>query len=151
MSNLPSSQRPTELANRLRDLGGYWSRSEYRPRLKDEIKTGWDLLIDEWAASDLPLIIRKSGAIRGSVLKHASGRQIVVADNSPAQWSFSRAFEGQIYSIADIRVFLEKDSIPFTFATKTIEKPRMTYKCTSAQPIISTSVAGSYVTSTKLD
>jgi hypothetical protein len=64
------------------------------------------------------------------VVSHNSGRQLVIADNSPAQWSFSRAFEGQTFSLSDIRKLLDADSIPFTFATKTAEKARMAFKCT---------------------
>ena len=130
MSQLPQSQSPIEFSEKLRELGKAWSRSEYRPRLPHATKAHWDTLISEWAASDLPLVIRKGGGIRGSVVKHTSGRLIIIADNSPAQWCFSRAFGEQLYSVIDIRTLLEKDSIPFTFATKTAEKSIMAYKCT---------------------
>jgi hypothetical protein len=130
MSQLPQSQRPIELSEKLRELGRVWSRSEYRPRVPQATKAHWDVLLDEWAASDLPLVIRKGGGIRGSVVKHTSGRLIVIADNSPAQWCFNRTFGGQLYSVVDIRILLEKDTIPFTFAIKTAEKRLMTYRCT---------------------
>jgi hypothetical protein len=130
MSKLPQSQRPAEISKKLYELGRVWAYSEFRPRIPHSIKAYWDALLDEWAESDLPLVIRKGGGIRGSVVKHRSGRPIVIADNSPAQWSFTRAFGGQLYSLADIRTLLDKDSIPFTFATKTTEKSQMIYKCT---------------------
>jgi len=130
VSQLPQCQSPTEISEKLSEIGRVWALSEHRPRLSQTTKAYWDALLDEWATSDMPLVIRMGGGIRGSVVKHSSGRQIVIADNSPAQWSFTQAFRGQHYSIVDIHTLLENDSIPFTFATKATEKSHMTYVCT---------------------
>ena len=130
MIQLPLSERDSEFSAKLRELGEAWACSAFRPRLSDATKAHWNSLINEWAASDLPVAIRKSGDVRGSVIKHNSGREIIIADNSPAQWSFSQAFKGQCFSLMDIHNLLENDAIPFTFATKSSEKSRMLYKRT---------------------
>ncbi len=129
-SLLPQSHLSADLSHALHELGKFWALSEHRPRLSLATKAHWDKLLNEWAGSDLPIVIRKSGGIRGSMIQHSSGRRVIIADNSPAQWSFSRAFEGQLLTLADIRVLLDKDSIPFAFATKTVEKASMYFKCT---------------------
>lgn len=36
--------------------------------------------------------------------KRVIGRELIVSDNSPAQWAFAHAFAGRTYSIADIRI-----------------------------------------------
>jgi len=81
----------------------------------------------------MPLIIRKSGGVRGIALLHNSGRELIVADNSPAQWSFAQAYAGRAYDLDDVRQLLAKDAIPFAFATKTAEKSQMKYKRTLSQ------------------
>jgi hypothetical protein len=134
MTHFPLSKSDSEFSEKLRELGRAWAYSPFRPRLSEATKAHWDNLLNEWATSDLPLVIRKGGAVRESVVKHSSGREVIIADNSPAQWSFSRAFDGQCFSLIDIRILLEKDSIPFTFATKLTEKSRMAYKRTLGTP-----------------
>ena len=99
MRQLPLSERDTEFSEKLRELGRIWAHSPFRPRLPEMTKAHWDNLLNEWASSNLPLIVRKSGGVRGSIVKHNSGREVIIADNSPAQWSFSRAFEGQCFSL----------------------------------------------------
>lgn len=130
MTQLPLSERDTAISEKLHELGKSWAGSPFRPRISDITKAHWDHLLNEWAESDLPLVIRKSSAVRGAVVQHSSGREIIIADNSPAQWSFSQAFSGQCFSLLDIRTLLQKDAIPFTYATKTAEKGLMTYKRT---------------------
>ena len=134
MTPLPHSHLPPDLSTGLRALGTIWANSEYRPKLPWATKAHWDTLLNEWMASDLPLAIRKSSGVRGSMVSHSSGRRLVVCDNSPAQWAFSRAYEGHLYSLDDIRALLEADKLPFTFATKTAEKPHMCYRCTLRPP-----------------
>ena len=101
MNQLPQSRISPELSKTLRNMGTIWAQSEDRPRLSPVIISHWDKLLEAWGASDLPLIIRKSSGIRGSLLMHSSGRGIILSDNSPAQWSFSRAFEGQLLKLED--------------------------------------------------
>jgi hypothetical protein len=129
MRELPISDISPDLSKKLRDIGRLWALSKNRPRLQPEMKRNWDQLIDAWADSDLPLVIRKGG-IRGGMIPHVGGRSIILADNSPAQWAFMRAFQGFTYSLDEIRSQLESDSIPFAFATKRAEKSQMKYKRT---------------------
>lgn len=124
------SRLPDDLSHKLRDVGRLWASSRERPRLTFAAKAHWDELLDQWVASDLPLAVRKSSSIRGSMVRHNSGRQIVICDNSPAQWAFRQAFEGHLPSILDIRVRLENNAIPFAFATKKAEKEHMAFTCT---------------------
>jgi hypothetical protein len=130
MPVLPNSVIPVAMPEKVRELGRIWAASELRPRLNAEIKNHWDSLIQAWAGSDLPLAVRKSGRIRGGISNHLSGRKIVLTDNSPAQWAFSRAFSGLKYSIDDIRELFQRDEIPFAYATKRSEKDKMVFKCT---------------------
>jgi hypothetical protein len=127
---LPMSSMLDELSQALSELGRKWAHSEFRPRISDVVKTHWDALLDEWVSSDLPLIVRKGGGVRGSVIVHGAGRKIVISDNSPAQWAFNRAFARHFYTLTDIRGFIDSDTIPHCFATKIAEKPLMSYKCT---------------------
>jgi hypothetical protein len=98
--------------------------------VQPEISRHWDRLVDEWAHSDLPLVVRKSSGVRGGEIAHSGGRSIVLADNSPAQWAFMRAFQGFTYTLAEIRCQLESCKIPFAFATKRSEKSQMKYSGT---------------------
>lgn len=132
MKRLPKCQIPDQLSQAIREAGRQWAISDLRPRLDTEIERDWDNLIKEWAESDLPLVIRKSGGMRGSVADHKSGRRLVYADNSPAQWAFSRAFSGSTYSLSEINTFLDNDLIPFAYATSKEHKGKMEYKCTLA-------------------
>lgn len=127
MNDLPICNMSTELSNKLRAIGESWASCQDRPRIRPEIARHWDDLIDAWADSDLPLVIRKSTGVRGASITHSGGRAIIFADNSPAQWAFMRAFHGFRYSIMEIRGQLEGNLIPFAFATKRAEKSLMRY------------------------
>ena len=123
-----ASDFPAGMSPLLAQLGKLWAWAPDRPRISEPTKLAWDALVEAWIKSDLPLVIRKGGGIRGAELQHRSGRRLVVADNSPAQWAFTRAFEGEVHDVDSIRVLLQRDEIPFAFATKTAEKPKMRYK-----------------------
>lgn len=120
---------PPEMTDLLIRLGEIWASASVRPRISLATQRAWDGLVSDWIESDLPLVVRKGG-IRGSEIQHESGRRIVIADNSPAQWAFSRASKDEKYTIADIRQLFERDEIPFTFATKKSEKAFMRYRRT---------------------
>ena len=131
---LPKSAIPAELSQKIREVGRMWAAAKARPRLDVEIMAHWDSLIRAWTNSDLPLIIRKNGGVRGGISNHSSGRKIVLADNSPAQWAFSRAFEGTRYSLEDIRGLLERDQIPFTMVLTKAAKSQAAFKCALRAP-----------------
>jgi len=130
MERLPISHIPDELSQALREVGKHWAESDLRPRLDHQTKEHWDKLVNDWAESDLPLAIRKSGGIRGELIFHSSGRKLVLADNSPAHWAFSRAYGGSNYSLSEVEAFLGRDLIPFAYATTASEKNKMAFKCT---------------------
>src|SRR5438105_13116219 len=115
---------PPEMSARLAELGRVWAQATDRPRISPEVKRSWDRLLSAWIDSDLPLVIRKSGGVRGAEIVHKkTGRRLIISDNSPAQWSFAQAYAGCVYTIEDIRERLAQDAIPFAFATKSEEKP----------------------------
>jgi hypothetical protein len=64
------------------------------------------------------------------VAMHQTGRKIVRADNSPAQWAFSRALGDRRYTLEAIRLFLERDDIPYAHATRKAEMAQMNFKRT---------------------
>jgi hypothetical protein len=123
---------PVELSQKIRDVGRMWAASETRPRLDLETMAHWDSLIRAWADSDLPLVVRKSGGVRGGVSNHSSGRKIVLADNSPAQWAFGKAFGGLRCSLSDIRTFLDRDEVPFAMVRTKTATSQAAFKCTLA-------------------
>ena len=127
MIYLPQFTQPQEISKLFCEVGQIWAASGKRPRIKSEVRQHWDKLIDEWAESDLPLVIRKGGGVRGEENCHPEGRKVIIADNSPAQWSFMQAFRGTLYTLGDIKNLLEQDKIPFAFAAKSSEKARMRY------------------------
>lgn len=132
-NSLPFAPEPPDksISQKLSEIGQLWARSNSRPRILPAVAKHWDGLIDEWAESDLPLVIRKGGGIRGGEIRHPEGRNVILADNSPAQWAFTKAFERMLYTLNDITNLIRRD-IPFAFATKTSEKDHMTYKRTLA-------------------
>ncbi len=130
MPILPMSAIPADLSGIVRDVGQGWAVSALRPRLSSDVKARWDLLINHWVDSDLPLVVRRSGGVRGAVVMHSSRRRVVLADNSPAQWAFSRAFAGYAYSVHEIREFLRVDEVPFAYAVKKADRGQMEFHCT---------------------
>jgi hypothetical protein len=125
--NLPTCITSKETSEKLKLLGAAWAADSERPRIATDVLAHWDNLIVAWMDSDLPLAFRKSNGVRGEVVFHRSGRKLVCADNSPAQWAFRRAYAGHTYGIADIEHMLGRDEIPFAFAHKSTEKPKRTY------------------------
>ena len=130
MNELPVAVHTEEISNKIRIIGRAWAESVVRPRIVPELKRHWDSLIEEWVESDLPLIVRKSSGVRGEEIRHSGGRSVIIADNSPAQWAFAKAFEHSLYTLHDIKRLLERDDIPFAFATKASDKSRIKYKRT---------------------
>jgi hypothetical protein len=130
MIELPQSTQPQEISEMIREVGRKWAASSDRPRITCEVSKHWNGLVEEWAESDLPLFIRKASGVRGQEIHHAHGRRIIVADNSPAQWSFLQAFLGSRFSLGEIKSIIEQDKIPIAFAAKSSEKTQMNYKRT---------------------
>ncbi len=123
-----------KMAALFRQLGEFWAQCSERPRIRDEVVRHWDGIVREWADNpSMVLAVRKSTSVRGLAVEHKQSRgQLVVADNSPAQWVFSQAYMNRTPKLDEIKRMLRDDCIPFTYATKSIEKPQMTYKRTLA-------------------
>jgi hypothetical protein len=85
------------------------------------IKAHWDQLVDDWIADvNLPLLVRIGRPPPfehryGFEIVHSSGRKLVAADNSPAHWAFTRAFEGWRYSLEDVRYQLHNCTLPLVY------------------------------------
>lgn len=122
---------PDEMKRLIMQLGETWAHHRLRPTVAPHVVVqAWDELLEDWASFDLPLVVRKGGGVRGSEVKHGTGRAVVIADNSPAQWAFANAIRGQTFQLRDIRHLLDLDEIPFAFAIKRNEKDQVRYKCT---------------------
>jgi hypothetical protein len=137
MVELPNFSQPQEISGLFREVGKIWAASIKRPRIAPEVRQHWESLVDEWAESDLPLVIRKGSGVRGEEIIHPQGRRVIIADNSPAQWSFLKAFQGCLYTLKDIKNLIEQNKIPFAFAAKSNEKDRIryTHTLTSAESL----------------
>jgi hypothetical protein len=130
MRVMPKCSLPESMSRSIRSLGRRWATAKERPRVSPSAKGHWDQLLDEWIHSELPLVVRKGGGIRGAVVVHETGRKIILADNSPAQWAFSRAFHGGRYSLKQIRGLLERDKIPFAMVIPAASRGRVAHFCT---------------------
>lgn len=123
---------PDDLAGELVSLGGLWARHADRPRLDVKTARHWDQLVGSWSNDPkLPLLIRKSerGVARGEMIHHATGREMVLTDNSPASWSYMLAFARETPSIEDVQGFLERDEIPIAMVVDRNMKARSRYRC----------------------
>jgi hypothetical protein len=91
-------------------------------KIKPDTVRKWDNLIDEWlSTTDMPIIVRKGG-IRGDEIPHEkTGRNIIISDNSPAQWVWSCAFIDVVPTIDEIPSLLETE-IPIAMILKTVER-----------------------------
>jgi hypothetical protein len=131
-TEIPDCQKlPDNISLIIRELGKEWNSAIINPKINQEVISKWDKLIDEWYnAVDIPIIVRKSGGLRGSEIEHKTGRKIIISDNSPAQWVCYQALLGNVPKLDDIRDFLKKDKLPISFAVKKAEKNLIKYKCT---------------------
>jgi hypothetical protein len=85
--------------------------------LKTAIMRNWERLLDAWIADEsLPLLIRKFRQNRGSMVRTAFGRSVVPTDNSPAQWAFAVAYQGECPKISDVASLLTDGRIPIAMA-----------------------------------
>ena len=101
----------------LYDLGLGWAADPARPVLTARIVRTWDRLLDAWIADEsLPLLIRKFRHNRGSMIRTAFGRTVVPTDNSPAQWAFAVAYQGECPKLSDVATLLRNGRIPIAMA-----------------------------------
>ncbi len=64
-----ASVLPLGMSSLLTQLGELWALAPERPRVADSAKAAWNALIEAWIQSDLPIVIRKGGGIRGAELR----------------------------------------------------------------------------------
>lgn len=103
---------PKDLTELLVTFGKSWANCPGRPKPSAEICKKWECLLDEWVQkTDLPLFVRKTSQNRGHTILHKSGRKLIPADNSPAQWVFTRACENTCPAIGDLRTWLIEPSL----------------------------------------
>lgn len=122
---------PAEVRAHVIAFAKAWANSPERPQVRPEVRNGLKALLDDWIADvTLPLLVRKSAAGRGVVIAHSSGRKIVPADNSPAQWSLGLALQGVVPTLGQIRQWLDQDQIPVAMILTRNAKELATYRCT---------------------
>jgi hypothetical protein len=127
---------PEDLNKELENLASIWAKHPERPRLDAAVARHWDELINAWSAEpSLPLLIRKQekGIARGELIRHESGRELVLTDNSPASWSYMLAYAKVKPSLEDIRHQLDRDEIPVAMVTDGGMIARSRYKCNRAR------------------
>ena len=133
---------PGEMPALVRQLADAWAQEPSRPRPSSSVLAHWDSLVKTWSEdATLPLLVRKVASNRGSVLTHASGRQIVPTDNSPAHWSFALAVLGEKPTLEWVRHQLESDAIPVAMILKASERAAAKFKCSLGR-VVNPNAAG---------
>lgn len=106
-----------DLHEPLAELGRRWAVSVHRLKPTPQALQDWDGFLKSWLASDLPLVLRDSRR-RGTQTKSVTGRDILFADNTPANWMFGLALLGQVPDLAAWTGETMPACIPLTFLTK---------------------------------
>lgn len=119
---------PPELTALATALARAWMDHPSRPAPPTEIFGAWKNLLDDWISDgSVPLYIRKNVAPRGSIVTHATGRQLIVADNSPAHWSFTLACSNQCPTIEQVSILIRTDQIPVRMLDSKAERATAVY------------------------
>lgn len=122
---------PGDLEAHVAAIADAWALCGDRPRVTSDVRKGWSRLLDDWVSDgEMPLLVRRSGAGRGQVIRHISGRRLVPADNSPAHWSLALALQSEVPTLDNIRSLFERDSIPVAMILSRKEREQATYRCT---------------------
>lgn len=101
----------------LLQLGRNWAADPDRPRIPQRTLDEWAALLEAWIARfDLPLLVRKHRQNRGSLIESVTGRRLVPADNSPAQWAFAVAHDGYCPSLDEVPDLLTTGRLPVAMA-----------------------------------
>jgi hypothetical protein len=87
----------------------------------------WDDVIDQWAISDLPLIVRRGGHAQMCMrLPHRSGRVLAPSDNSPAHWMVIQCYSEVEPSLDYVRAEFKR--IPMTMRMSKKEAATCDYR-----------------------
>lgn len=125
------------IRNAIRDLGVRWARDERRPRIEKSTAERWHDALERCSEDkDVPLLVRKQRSDIGRVLHHAeTNRKLVPVDNSPAQWAFTSAFNGQFQTDEEIHAELIKGkAIPVALVLPNIPQAAERYGVQLAPP-----------------
>jgi hypothetical protein len=124
------TQLPKALRDPVRDWALAWATSDLRPRVSPSVRGAWVKLLDDWVAdSSLPLFVRCARVGRGCAVAHDSGRTMIPADNSPANWALGRALAGQCPTLDQLRSDIKSDSIPIAMILRKKERESAHLKC----------------------
>jgi len=119
---------PDYIGGLLEEAAKKWYECDLRPRISNDSLKHWDGLVDEWIQDkSVPILVRKSNG-RGSKIKHKEGRTIILTDNTPANWSFSMAYQGYSPDLNEIKDLLTNDKIPIVFAISAEDKGKVVMK-----------------------
>jgi hypothetical protein len=133
---------PGPMPELVRQLAEAWAQEPLRPRPSPAVLAHWDSLVNDWSQEPtLPLFVRKVANNRGTALTHASGREIVPSDNSPAHWSFALAVLGEMPSLDWVRQQLQSDTIPVAMILKASERATAKFKCSLGR-VVNPNAAG---------
>ena len=111
------------------ELAQAWLADASRPRVAPETSIAWSALLDGWIEdSRMPLLIRKASLVRGSVITHDTGRDLVPADNAPAFWALACAVAGIVPGLDEIMTGLRSGTVPVAFAFARAELPQAVFK-----------------------
>ena len=107
-----------------------WACSKERPRVSKKTKALWSNLLDEWIKNqNLPLLVRRNSAGRGSLLTSSDGRGVIVTDNSPAHWALTLALNEESVTLDCVKDRIDRKEIPVAQTLSKIEKEKAEYKC----------------------
>ncbi len=100
-------------AHPLRSLGEKWLRSDERLRPSARALAAMHTLVVRWSKDvRVPLIVRRMDGRRGKEIRHETGRKLVFADNSPANWAYACALEG---ALPNLMQALRQGKMPVAF------------------------------------
>jgi hypothetical protein len=106
-------------------LAERWLLSDSRPRpAKAAMYAMHKLVVDSSQDKGLPLIVRRMDGRRGQELEHHTGRKLVLADNSPANWSYACALQGLT---PDLGTALQDGTLPLAFFLPKAERAAAKY------------------------
>jgi len=124
---IPNANLPPGVSAGLRQLALVWKDSNHRPAVESLALQHWTDLIEGWIADEtLPLLVRKTG-MRGSVIAHKTGRDLVPVDNAPANWVLSSALAGKRPTLAEVIDDLEASRLPIAMMLKKAEREAARY------------------------
>ena len=133
---------PFELVDPVISWAKTWLNSDVRPRPSQKAVSHWDKLIKAWALEPgFPLFVRRFNDtyMRGSLIRHVTGRILIPTDNTPSHWMFHEAYHGELISLEALSSLLEEDRIPIAMMLKREEQRVATKKCIGRKGLVNDS------------